>query len=201
MTHARTAGRPQSPTDLRNRIVEATLVLMANAGSDGDVTIARIVDEVGCTPPTLYHYWTNREALLAEAGATGWERFRESQHIDPAAAAVERVRARGEAYLAFAIAQPQLFDVLFLTRRSQPVSTESLTDLVADVAEAMADGSIRTGAPQHVSIALWAAVHGVAALAYANPEFGEQTARATLAVLTDLVLSASEGTSGGPTRG
>jgi hypothetical protein len=139
--------------------------------------------------------------LLGEAGATGWARFRESQDIDPAAAAAERVRARGEAYLGFAMAQPQLFEVLFLTRRSQPVSTESLTDLVADVAEAMADGSIRAGDPQHVGIALWAAVHGVAALAYANPLFGETTARTTLAVVTDLVLSATERTSGGPVRG
>jgi AcrR family transcriptional regulator len=190
VTQARSAGRPPSPTDLRNRIVEAALLLMADAGSDNDVTIARIVAAVGCTPPTLYHYWESREALLAEAGATGWARFRESQQVDRTATAVERVQARGEAYLAFALAQPQLFDVLFLTRRAQPVSADSLTELIADVAEAMSDGSIRPGDAQQLGIALWAAVHGVAALAYANPEFGERGARPTLAALTALLLDA-----------
>jgi AcrR family transcriptional regulator len=185
---ARSAGRPPSPTDLRHRIVEATLLQMAAARSDSEVTIARIVAAVGCTPPTLYHYWESREALLAEAGATGWARFRDSQHVDEAGTATDRVRARGEAYLAFALAQPQLFDVLFLTRRSQPFSTDSLTELIADVAEAMADGSIRAGDPQQMGIALWAAVHGVAALAYANPEFGERGARETLAALTARLL-------------
>lgn len=55
----------------------------------------------------------------------------------------------------------------------------------------MGTGSLRPGDPQQVALALWAAVHGVAALAYANPAFGEHAAQATLALLTDALLSAT----------
>lgn len=189
VTTVRTVGRPPSPTDMRDRIVETTLRLMGQARSEADVTIARIVAEAGCTPPTLYHYWTTRDGLLAEASARGWERFRASQLVAPGTTAAERLKARGEAYLAFAVTQPQLFNTLFLTRSApQPLELGSISDLVADVAEAMADGGIRSGDPQEVGIALWAAVHGVAALAYANPEFAEHLARSTLSSLTARLL-------------
>jgi AcrR family transcriptional regulator len=186
----RKVGRPQAPTDLREQILEVSLRLMGDGRSENEVTIDRIVDEVGCTPPTLYHYWANRELLLAEASARGWERFRTSQRISPEALPLDRLRARGRAYLDFAVAHPKLFGTLFLTRSPQPVNDASLGDLVADVAEAMDAGSMRPGDPQQVALALWAAVHGVAALAYTNPTFGEHGAQATLSLLTDELLAA-----------
>jgi AcrR family transcriptional regulator len=112
----RRVGRPGDGEDVRGAILAATLRQLGATGSPDRVTIAAIVDEAGCTPPSLYHYWPKRELLLQEASARGWEQFRASQTVavadqhDP----IDRLRLRGRAYLDFALAKPALFRVLFL---------------------------------------------------------------------------------------
>jgi AcrR family transcriptional regulator len=147
-----------------------------STGSPDRVTVAAIVDEAGCTPPSLYHYWATRDLLLKEASASGWERFRGSQtdaladDLPP----VERLRLRGTAYLDFALAEPALFRVLFLEPPAagpvEPTETgAALGDLVADVIAAMKSGQLRTADPLTTALTLWSAVHGVAALWAVNP--------------------------------
>src|SRR5664279_2293787 len=112
----RKVGRPDEDQDVRGDILAAALRQLEATGSPERVTVAAIVDEAGCTPPSLYHYWPRRELLLQEASARGWAQFRGSQagavadHHDP----IERLRLRGRAYLNFALAKPVLFRVLFL---------------------------------------------------------------------------------------
>jgi AcrR family transcriptional regulator len=112
----RPVGRPGSDDDVRGAILTAALRQLEATGSPDRVTVASIVDEAGCTPPSLYYYWPRRELLLKEASEDGWAQFRASQsgavsdQDDP----IERIRLRGRAYLAFAFARPALFRVLFL---------------------------------------------------------------------------------------
>jgi AcrR family transcriptional regulator len=138
-----------------------------------EVTVTAIVEVVGCTPPTLYHYWPKRELLLREASALGFAEFRRRQtaaarpETDPLA----RIRARGRAYLEFALSRPLLFRVLFLDRPAPgalPASVEQpgqgLQDLIDDVSDAMSAGQIARAEPLDVAVGLWAATHGIAAL-------------------------------------
>jgi AcrR family transcriptional regulator len=193
----RPVGRPGDGADVREAIVSATLrQLEASAGPE-QVTVAAIVDEAGCTPPSLYHYWPRRELLLQEAAARGWAHFRASQdgavadHGDP----VERLRLRGRAYLDFALARPTLFRVLFLDARAaadtQPPaeSGEALNDLVADVTEAMDNGQLRAADAFTTALALWSSVHGVAALWVVTPALPVELAHAVGDLAQDAVLS------------
>ncbi|MGA7689781.1 MAG: TetR/AcrR family transcriptional regulator [Jiangellales bacterium] len=175
-----------------------TLRLLEKTGDPAAVNVAAIVTEVGCTPPTLYHYWPKRELLLREASALGFARFRSSQATaastttDP----VDRIRLRGEAYLDFALARPALFRVLFLDRPVPdhvPTTVddpgEGLADLVADVSAAIEAGQLTGDDPLVVAVGLWAAVHGIAALWTATPGLprglaGTISARQTEALLT-----------------
>lgn len=177
----------------------AALRLLEATGSPDRVTVAAIVDDAGCTPPSLYHYWPKREQLLREASARGWAQFRGSQtgavaeHHDP----VERLRQRGRAYLEFALARPALFRVLFLEpstagatdRIDPPAETgTALQDLVADVTAAMTTRQLRPADPLTTALALWSAMHGVAALWAATPNLPTELANAVGDLAQDAVL-------------
>jgi AcrR family transcriptional regulator len=193
----RRVGRPTNGGDLRGELVEATLRLLGESGDPGKVTVAAIVDAVGCTPPTLYNYWPKRELLLLEASEMGFVAFRESQaeaaarESDPLA----RIRLRGDAYLAFALARPSLFRVLFLDRpvpgapRADAESPGAgLDDLIHDVELAMRSGQLAAGEPQLVAAGLWAGVHGIAALFVNTPELPQALAWAVAAGQTEALL-------------
>ncbi len=150
----RKVGRPGGGEDVRGAILDVTLRQLVETRSPDRVTIATIVAEAGCTPPSLYHYWSTRDLLLKEASASGWERFRASQTeaLADDLRPVERLRSRGTAYLDFALAEPALFRVLFLEPPAAapgepPETGAALGDLVADVIAAMKSGQLRTADP------------------------------------------------------
>lgn len=192
----RGVGRPGAGEDVRGAILAAALRQLEATGSPDRVTVAAIVDEARCTAPSLYHYWPNRELLLQEAGATGWAQFRANQsgavldHADP----LERLRLRGRAYLEFSLARPSLFRVLFL---ESPVSGpdqpraetgQALVELVADVTAAMATRQLRPADPLTTALALWSAMHGVAALWAVTANLPTDLARAVGDLAQDAAL-------------
>lgn len=193
----RGVGRPGDGGDVRGAILAATLRQLASTGNPDRVTIAAIVQEAGCTPPSLYHYWPNREVLLHEASGQGWAQFRASQSgaVVGGQGPVERLRQRGRAYLDFALARPTLFRVLFLEppagRGSEPdaESGKALNDLVADVTEAMAVGELRPADPFVTALALWGAIHGIAALWAVTPGLPGDLAHVVGNLAQDAVLS------------
>jgi AcrR family transcriptional regulator len=197
----RKVGRPGDDEDVRGAILAAALRQLEATGSPDRVTVAAIVDEAGCTPPSLYHYWPKRELLLQEASARGWAQFRGSQagavadHHDP----IERLRLRGRAYLNFALAKPALFRVLFLEppavgpTQAHPESGKALHDLVTDVTEAMASGQLRPADPLTTALALWSAMHGVAALWSATPNLPTDLSHAVGDLAQDAVLTGLAG--------
>ena len=237
-TH-RGVGRPGDGEDVRGAILAAALRQLETAGSPERVTVAAIIAEAGCTPPSLYHYWPKRELLLLEASALGWTQFRASQagavafgtgpapdpgpgsHRDPDHGddpdpehlpypdhargegadrdPVERLRRRGRAYLDFALARPSLFRVLFLepavtgpggtTAGTTAGTGQALQDLVADVGAAMATGQLRTADPFTTALALWSAMHGVAALWAVTPGLPAELAHAVGDLAQDAVLA------------
>lgn len=183
----RRVGRPVRGAEVRDDLVAAALRMLEATGDPGRVTVGAIVAEAGCTAPSLYHYWGSREALLLEASAWGFAAFRDDQALAVGACddPLERIRRRGRAYLAFALERPALFRVLFLepplegapeVRLSAPGL--GLQDLTADVAAAMERGLFAPGDPQPIAVALWSAVHGVAALWLATPGLSAEFAYA-----------------------
>ena len=236
----RGVGRPGDGDDVRGAILAAALRQLEATGSPDRVTVAAIVGEAGCTPPSLYHYWSHRELLLQEASAYGWAQFRDSQSgavagrddanrdqggdqigdrsgdqigdrsrdqigdrsgdlnrardLAPAQDPVERLRLRGRAYLDFALARPSLFRVLFLepstgAGESPAEAGKALQDLVGDVTEAMASGQFRAADPLTTALALWSAMHGVAALWAVTPSLPAELAHTVGDLAQDALLA------------
>jgi AcrR family transcriptional regulator len=194
----RGVGRPAGGEDLRTTLLDAALQLLEQFGDPAEVTVAAIVEAANCTPPSLYHYWPKRELLLREASYRGWEAFRSSQFdaVRDDDSALDRIRDRGMAYLAFALERPSLFRVLFLDRRvpgsSEPDPDEpgaALADLVADVTRAMSTDLFSNGDPLTVALTLWGSIHGIAALWAATPTLPHELAWDVARIQQDAVIA------------
>lgn len=199
----RTTRRPGRPAgdavEMRARILAAAQRQLLEATVPEQVTIASVIAEAGCTPPALYHYWKHRELLLQEASGRAWLVFHTEQH-DAASGVddpLERLRARGRAYVEFALARPAAFLVLFSQPAPPPEpggelppTSRSLEDLTADVVSAMNAGLIaHTDDPMVTALVLWSAMHGVADLWAKSPVLPHELARTVLAQAQDAILT------------
>ncbi len=151
-------------------ILDAALSLHADEGLEA-LTMRRLAETVGMSPMGLYRHYANREALLAAMVERGFERFRK-QLVRPLKAPdpLARLAERWDRTLAFSLAHPHLFDLMFLTPgiavRAYPGGFEqgaspTFPVFVADVQACMEAGVLRGDDPGQVAFLLWTQVHGL----------------------------------------
>lgn len=165
---------------LRADILAATAGLLEAAGSDEGLSLRAVARAVGISPQSMYlHFGSLDELVLAvladSHGAMGAE-------LDAAAAAepdlVERVLARGRAYLAWGAAHPGLYQVMYEGRLQSepeqdptvvPPGRAQLYKVRDDVRAAMNTGAVPEGDADALAIQLWALVHGLVSLRANKP--------------------------------
>jgi AcrR family transcriptional regulator len=162
--------------------VDAALEILRDNGLEA-VTMRAVADRARVTPPAIYWYFADKEALLAEVLREVRALFQDGL-VDALAAptAEERLWRSLEAFRCFAVEQPGLFRVLFTGRTSGRRSRESkgtrptIFQYLADrVAECMAEGSLRTGDAQGVAMTIAALGQGLVLL-HQRGRFGSDTA-------------------------
>jgi AcrR family transcriptional regulator len=134
-----------------------------------------IAERVEYTPTAIYHHFESKEALITELcrldfRALGQAFFRIEGEADP----IERLRRLGEAYVEFAIAHPNHYQLMFMTTRPQGVAEVAHGDPTEDAyallraacAEAVASNRMRPGIddPDALAQILWAGLHGLVSL-------------------------------------
>lgn len=101
--------------DVRTSILEASIALM-NEGGLGSLSMREVARRAGVSHQAPYHYFTDREAILAELAGDGFDRL-----YDYMASAIglarnkiaDKNRAMGEAYIRFALNNPEVFRLMF----------------------------------------------------------------------------------------
>lgn len=116
----------------------------------------------GVSHAAPYRHFRDREALLAALAAEGFRMFRERLETAERSGGL---RARGEAYIAFALAHPQRFRLMF----GSGISLAGSADLREQAGRAFGglERAIAAHAGQdapHAAIAAWALVHGLSHL-------------------------------------
>jgi Phenylpropionate dioxygenase and related ring-hydroxylating dioxygenases, large terminal subunit len=106
----------------RTRLCAVAQHRFATEGRDG-VSMRQLADALGCSPMTPYRYFRNKDEILAAVRTAAFERF---------AAALERAgekargdlgaqgRAVGEAYLRFALSEPEAYRLMFDLSQPHP---------------------------------------------------------------------------------
>ena len=99
-TRARPRTAPRRPyasavTDRRSELLDATITVIARRGVRG-LRVQEVAAQAGVSVPLIYHYYGNREGLLAAALAAVNERADRysTEAVDPAATAREELAAR-----------------------------------------------------------------------------------------------------------
>jgi AcrR family transcriptional regulator len=157
----------------RTRLCAVAQHRFATEGRDG-VSMRQLADALGCSPMTPYRYFRNKDEILAAVRTAAFERF---------AAALERggrkacgdlgakARAVGEAYIRFALSEPEAYRLMFDLSQPHPDrypelvrATARARRLMSASLEKLVEAGIFAGDPQLLGYVFWATMHGLIVL-------------------------------------
>jgi len=148
--------------DLRVALVRAAGALLRESGPAG-LTLREAARRAGVSHGAPYRHFANREALLSEVALEGFARLSEALRE----AAPRGGRAVAQAYVRFALEQPQRFRLMFWGE-SGSIEQRPWRDAAQDTARAFAEafsGFVRGQEDtQRAAAAAWALVHGLSQL-------------------------------------
>lgn len=162
--------------DFRAELCRVATERFARHGYDG-VTMRQLADVLGCSPKTPYRYFKDKADILATVRAAAFGRFADA--LEAAAAshpdAAERSRRVGRAYVAFALANPSAYRIMFDINGPEPGGHAELKAqsgrarrFITRQAEDLAAAGVIDADPTLVGWAMWAAVHGLVMLRLAG---------------------------------
>jgi AcrR family transcriptional regulator len=166
---------------LRGEIVSAAAALLARMGSDEALSLRSVARAVGVSAPSVYLHFADKDDLLV---AVATDLFDDLRHTLDAAAAeagedpVAAVLARGQAYVAWGLAHPGHYKVLYegvLMRRLpapglKAFGRPALQAIAGDLGRAAAAGRLGLAdEPEELARLLWQVVHGMTSLRINKP--------------------------------
>lgn len=172
--------------DLRHALIAEGLQL-ARTGGPNAITLREATRATGVSPNAAYRHFTDRDALvhavaheaqLLLAGAITARVEATPAGLTPAAAAIERLRRVGLAYIDFARAERGWFETAFFTQDTHANDAIVTLDdeivapfrLLMDTLDEMVDtGALAPDRRPYAEWACWSAVHGFADIAVHGP--------------------------------
>lgn len=179
---------------LRERILDASRRIVMREGFAA-LSMRKIADAIEYSPATLYLHFASRDEIARALCEEGFAQLLASfvplaQIVDPA----ERLKALGRAYVAFGVAHPETYRLIFMEDPSytgaalgaapstqtgdEAIATNGDADaavlrmMVGALDELKAAGRLAEAVDTTVWVeAFWATLHGIAALNLACPVF------------------------------
>jgi AcrR family transcriptional regulator len=180
--------------DVSSALVDAAEAVLVRDGPEA-LTVRAVATEAGVAPMGVYNRFGNKDGLVEAILIRGFNGLRDAVashgELDP----LERLRASGERYRLFALANQQHYAAMFGGSLSSGEPGPQLLDcakgafgeLVGHVATAMAAGALRKADPIDVAQQIWSAVHGAVTLEMRGQVLTEDPA-ATYQRLLDLII-------------
>lgn len=156
----------------RESVCRAAEVLFARHGVEG-VTMRQIATEVGFSSTAAYRYFKNKDEILGAVRASAFNRF--SAVIEKATTSGSDVRrsaqAVGQAYLSFALANPDAYRMMFDVRQDSIAHYPELAEALQRAnrcmvvyAEALVEKESLHCDAHTLGQMLWATAHGLVML-------------------------------------
>ena len=153
--------------------------LLAETGDESAVSLRVVAERVGVTVPSIYLHFADKRALIDAVCSEVFDildrRLRAAG--EGASDPLQALRAQGNAYVHFALENPEHYRVVMMQAHEPgPSAVDMLAAsgafayLVQSV-RACLDVGLLEGDPVELGLSLWAAAHGVAALLVAKPYF------------------------------
>jgi AcrR family transcriptional regulator len=201
-----TSGRP----DLPDRLVEATIDLLASAGVSG-LSLREIARRAGVSHGAPLYHFPSLSALLTEVAAEGFRRLFSSvdeavRDIGAAASPRARVVAATHAYVEFALANPGHYQLMFMDELLETHSRKFIEAALVQGRQGAAlirayqqSGWHTRLDPGRLVLAYWAAVHGTIVLwsqRVMHDLTGDETIDNMLDAVMTITLGKEEGNDG-----
>jgi AcrR family transcriptional regulator len=168
----RSALRPSDVEAFRKRAIRAATRLFAARGYEA-VTLRAIAASLRVSPMTPYRYFENKAEIFALVRAEAFRRFANAQAAahDMESEPLARLFAMREAYVRFALREPDsyrvMFDLMEGPDQAHPAIAEqngrSFSILLSAVEDAIAAGHLQ-GEPLTLAHLLWSSLHGIVSL-------------------------------------
>ena len=165
--------KEQEKSEMRGLILKTAMNLFLDKGFE-NITIRNIAEKIEYSPATIYLYFKNKDEILHTLCSEGFEKLYEHQKTsltldDP----LERLHKHGEAYIQFALENPEYYDLMFMMRGPEKgiqeindcdIGLKSYELLKTNVEECMDAGLFPRINIDIAAFSLWSFVHGIASL-------------------------------------
>ena len=164
--------RKRDAHQMRSRILKAAMQLYVKGGYE-NVTMRRIAAKIEYSPGTLYLYFQNKKDIMLQLCYQGFEGFLDYQvKLQEIADPLERLSAGGRYYLAFALENPELYELMFATKEifkesgpdEEAAPLRAFRGFAKNVKDCLDAGVFADGEVETTAIALWATLHGLSSL-------------------------------------
>ncbi len=166
-------SRPYHHGDLRSALLAGAERTLREKGA-GALSLRELAREAGVSHAAPGRHFKDKQALLDALALTGYDRLGQAlaDTDDPALPLQRRLTALARAYLAFALGNPELLELMY-ARKHHPGASEQMAaavdrtvgSLERVLADAQRRGEIIAGDPHHLTLMTGAALQGVASFA------------------------------------
>jgi AcrR family transcriptional regulator len=160
-------------SEMKELILKTAMNLFLDEGFN-NITIRNIAEKIEYSPATIYLYFKNKDEILYTLRREGFEKLYEWQKTslninDP----LKRLLKHGEAYILFALENPEYYDLMFMIRghvkcikemNDGDIGLKSYELLKNNVKECMTQGLFPRSDIEIAAFSLWSYVHGIASL-------------------------------------
>jgi AcrR family transcriptional regulator len=182
----------------RAEIVDTTRDLLRSTHLE-DLSLRKLAAALGVTAPALYAHVRDKDDLLRAVAETGFRELVARLDAIEADDPLERLRGFGRAYVEHALADPEVFRVMFLWRpgvlevpgvdNELAAASEAFAKPEAAVRTAIAAGGIHPDwDPVRASLVLWTTGHGIASVLLLGARGGTVIVPAGMEHLVDDVI-------------
>lgn len=185
----RSAGRPRLSAEahaaVQDKIVDIARELFFEQGFDS-VSMRKIAERAGCSPMSLYHYFSSKHSILRHIWISIFDRIDASlaglaaAHDDP----LDQLRRMTKAYVGFWIENPPYFHIVYLTTDPKSIAlgdsvlntTESSVKRVYErfddvMSACVAEGRLTGAAPEVMAQILFSSIYGMLLCTLTIPEY------------------------------
>ncbi|MGW3986993.1 TetR/AcrR family transcriptional regulator [Streptomyces sp. NPDC004830] len=166
-------SRPYHHGDLRSTLLAGAERTLREKGAAA-LSLRELAREAGVSHAAPGRHFKDKQALLNALALTGYDRLGQALESadDPALPLERRLTVLARAYLAFAIDNGELLELMY-ARKHEPDASEQMTaavdrtvgSLERVVADAQERGEIIAGDPHHITLLTGATLQGIASFA------------------------------------
>jgi AcrR family transcriptional regulator len=159
--------------EMKELILEKAKGLFLKEGFK-NVSIRRIAELIEYSPATIYLYFKDKNEILLALQNAGFEDLLQRQKsIVTISDPVDKLRRHADAYISFALENPEYYDLMFIMKgpaekiaelKKWDVGLQSYQILKDNVKECLEAGKLKASDLESATFGMWALVHGIASL-------------------------------------